>query len=339
MSGPGDLTVWWTPNAFNQQRSGTVTIAETSFQVTQCGLSTCNPSDFDGDGYPDLIWYHTSTGQIGISTMKNGVPAGFVPLDASSALSRASETDDLHEDRRLDSSSGIDASELVPSKTPDDRDWRPMVIADMNGDNSPDIVWRHTSSGVTGVWYMNGTATSSFALLDTVLDPSWQLVAAADFDNDNQTDLVWRQEATTGENMVWHMNGLVRRETVSLLPEPNPNWRITGAGDFDLDGKADLLWHNTSTGEVVVWYLDGTNYLDFSHLRPEADTGWTIAHVADFDLDGHLDLFWRNYATGANKIWYFNGAAYAGETAVHPVPDTSWGILGGARQSVPGDFH
>ena len=26
--------------------------------------------------------------------------------------------------------------------------------------------------------------------------------------------------------------------------------------DFNGDGKADLLWRNTSTGQLYVWYLD-----------------------------------------------------------------------------------
>jgi hypothetical protein len=33
---------------------------------------------------------------------------------------------------------------------------------------------------------------------------------------------------------------------------------LVGTGDFNGDGKADLLFQNTSTGTPVVWTMNGT---------------------------------------------------------------------------------
>jgi FG-GAP repeat len=32
-------------------------------------------------------------------------------------------------------------------------------------------------------------------------------------------------------------------------------WHIAGAGDFNRDGKADLVWENTTTGQRAIWFL------------------------------------------------------------------------------------
>ena len=35
-----------------------------------------------------------------------------------------------------------------------------------------------------------------------------------------------------------------------------PPWSIVGTCDFNLNGTADILWHNSSTGETQIWFMD-----------------------------------------------------------------------------------
>ena len=53
------------------------------------------------------------------------------------------------------------------------------------------------------------------------------------------------------------MDGLTATDTKVLIG-PNSDWRVTHVGDFDGDGKADILWRNTN-GAVTVWLMDGIN--------------------------------------------------------------------------------
>ena len=38
---------------------------------------------------------------------------------------------------------------------------------------------------------------------------------------------------------------------------PGPTWHVEGSGDFNGDGKSDILWQNDS-GAPAIWTMDGT---------------------------------------------------------------------------------
>ena len=46
------------------------------------------------------------------------------------------------------------------------------------------------------------------------------------------------------------------------------DWRIAGVGDFNADGKADIVWRHNS-GSVAIWLMNGTQVV----------TGPVIANV------------------------------------------------------------
>ena len=44
------------------------------------------------------------------------------------------------------------------------------------------------------------------------------------------------------------------------------DWTIQGVGDFNGDGKADILWRNTS-GLVHLWGMNGASVISASAVR------------------------------------------------------------------------
>jgi hypothetical protein len=43
----------------------------------------------------------------------------------------------------------------------------------------------------------------------------------------------------------------------SLVANVPTTWTPALVGDFDGNGKADVLWRNATTGDVSIWLMDG----------------------------------------------------------------------------------
>ena len=63
---------------------------------------------------------------------------------------------------------------------------------------------------------------------------------------------------------------------------PGPSWHIKGTGDFNGDGKSDILWQNDRR-HAAIWLMDGTN-ADVCRCRRPVQSG---AELAD---QGHRRL-------------------------------------------------
>jgi hypothetical protein len=217
------------------------------------------------------------------------------------------------------------------------------TAVDLNGDGKADVLWRNYQTGENVVWYMDGDKFiknnsapklgEDYDTLYKVNDPNWRLDGAADFNGDSKTDLLWRNYQT-GENVVWYLDGNkflsgtttnpTQTDAANLLNIQDTKWQIEGTGDFNGDGKSDIVWRNYQTGDTVMWFLNGTQFInnnaapqagtDFAFLQKVGDLNWHVEAVADFNQDGKSDLVWRNTQTGENVVWFMNGAKFA----IHP---------------------
>ena len=37
------------------------------------------------------------------------------------------------------------------------------------------------------------------------------------------------------------------------------SFKIAGSGDFNGDGKSDVLWRDTTSGNIAIWFMNGTS--------------------------------------------------------------------------------
>ena len=54
------------------------------------------------------------------------------------------------------------------------------------------------------------------------------------------------------------------------------NWKMAGVGDFNGDGKPDILWRHQVSGQIVLWFMDGANLRSGTFTTPATlpDTNW-----------------------------------------------------------------
>ena len=105
-------------------------------------------------------------------------------------------------------------------------------------------------------------------------------------------------------------------------------WSVIGTGDFNGDGKSDLLWRRSdNSGGVRIWQMDGANLVADLSL-PSVPATWKVVGVGDFDGDGKADLLWRRANdSGEARIWKLNGSSVVADMGLPNVP-SGWKIVG-----------
>jgi hypothetical protein len=225
--------------------------------------------DYNGDGYVDLLWRNSATGDAGVWLLD--------------ALFR-------------DTGSRIGLARVMTARL----DWAPTLFGDFDGDGTTDIVWRNDTTGETALWLIvdGDQAQGTIAMTDG----QWRATHIADTDGDGKSDLVWRN-TLTGETWMWLMNGLTFHAGGALMFDAS--WQVEHTGDFDGDGRADLVWRNTVTGATAIWLMDGLRMRAGSIVQTRAD--WKVVLVADLNGDDKDDLVWHNAGTGQSAVYLMDG--------------------------------
>lgn len=197
------------------------------------------------------------------------------------------------------------------------------------------ILWQNMQTGDTTTWYMNGVSwTGRWDYLQPNVPTAWQIVARGDFNHDGATDLLW-QNTSTGDVSVWYMNGTQWTGNWDYIARGvSLAWKIVGTGDFNRDGKLDLVWQNQSTGDVSVWYMNGVTWTgNWDYLGKGIATSWKIVSVVDLNQDGQSDLVWQNSQTGDVSYWLMNGVRQVDTGQIARTIPLAWKIVG------TGDFN
>src|SRR5256885_2077037 len=195
---------------------------------------------------------------------------------------------------------------------------------DFDGDCKSDVLWRNSATGEDYLWLMNGRTIATGGYLRPVGDPAWQIVGTGDFDGDGKADILCRN-AVTGQNYIYLMNGLTIASEGSVnVVDPTSGWQVQGIGDFDGDGRDDVLWRNLATGEDYIWLMNGWAIASGGLISTVADQDWQAKGTGDFDGDGKADILWRNTVTGEDYAYFMNGSAIASEGFLNTVADQYW---------------
>ena len=72
------------------------------------------------------------------------------------------------------------------------------------------------------------------------------------------------------------MNGTALTTVSPVATVGDTGFRVVGSGDYDGDGRADVLWHHATTGAVWVWLMDGAAIRSATWISTVGDVGYQV---------------------------------------------------------------
>ena len=243
------------------------------------------PGEFNGDALSDLVYRRSSDGLAEIQYLFNNstIGGGVIANDA------------------------FDAS------------WSLITSADANGDGISDLVYRRASDGLVEIELIGGDistgprAVGGGAIAGNPFDASFNIVASGDFNGDFHTDLVYRRPSD-GLVEIQFLNGnnAVGGGTIAGNPF-DASFNIVASGDFNGDGKSDLVWRRPTDGLVEIQLLNGNAAIGGGTIAGNPfGVDFNVVAVGDFNADGNSDLVWQRPSDGLVEIQFLKGVQAIG---------------------------
>ncbi len=260
-------------------------------------------------GTSDLVWHNPSTGQVSIWFM-NGLTKTGGLATATAPLT-----------------------------------WNFQGLGDLDGDGDSDILWKNSATNLFHVWLMNGqvVSTNSQVQNSTAVASNFQVLGIADFNGDRKADVLIRNN-NDATMIMWLMNGNTRVagqfiQVPGGQPWAAPGWDYMGTGDFNGDGRQDILWRNATSGSVAGWLMNGFSPIESAVVgnASPVTSEWAIGAVGDLNGDGRADIIWRNTITGVVNGWIMNNLYRTSGGGIGTIP-LAWSMRCSADLNGDGKF-
>jgi hypothetical protein len=125
--------------------------------------------------------------------------------------------------------------------------WSVAAAADTNGDGRGEFIWMDELERTLERRDPAATAAQTLGQLG----PGWRVIGAGHLDSSTAAQLLVRN-AATGATEDWKFD-TQGRAAVRRLPSSLALGAFAGSGDYDGDGREDLVWVDPGSGKITLW--------------------------------------------------------------------------------------
>ena len=357
----GDLGDWLPSirgDSYGDQYSGVLTaVSPTDLRednVIGWNRAPATINDFTGDGVSDVLFYNSTTGDIGYDQM-NGSLVGWKDIGLSSTAYSVVGVGDFNDDGTEDvlfrnsatgdtgfyamsnggEPSGTGATEgnnaagkligwvdIGASNTAYSVVGTGLFEVGNGQDNTSDILYRDNATGDIGFYnIVNGANTGWVDLGGS--STAYSVVGVGDFMGDATDDVLFRDNAT-GDTGFYNIVDSFNEGWVDIGASSTA-YSVVGVGDFLDNGTDDILFRDSATGDTGFYeIINGVN--TGWHDIGASSTAYSVVATGDYYGNGTSDILFRNNSTGdtgfyaisngVNTGWHDIGAS---STAYHVV--------------------
>lgn len=201
------------------------------------------------------------------------------------------------------------------------REGQPARLGDYNGDTLADLLCHQAVIGGKSIDYANSSGQyngQDYLNLSNWCGHDTGKVFTGKFNNDSSTDLLCH-DVTSGAKWVDYASS---GQFAGTEWSTNANWcsHDTGelhVGDFNNDGRDDLICHDTANGSLWVDYASSSGQFggtDWSKTGAWCSQPTRRFHIGNFDGVNGDDLLCHDVSTGTKWLDYSNSSGQFGGT-------------------------
>ncbi|MBU0512698.1 MAG: VCBS repeat-containing protein [Chloroflexi bacterium] len=270
-------------------------------------------------------------------SIRHGITVGDFDGDSADEIALLRNSDGNTYLFRFDNNNNLieEASNWHPGWT---SKWIGSCAADLAGTGQDALIGLRDYDDGVFAWQ---SKNDNLSLLASNTDPGpnsgWIKVVGGDFDGDGKDEIIAVRDYDDGFYM-YRYDGTSRLKSVAKNTDPGPNskWIDMVSGDFDGDGKDEIIAVRDYDDGFYMYRYDGTSKLKSvaKNTDPGPNSAWIVLGVGDIDGDGKDEVVGiRDYDDGF-FVYKYDGSQKLNLTLSNtaPGPNSAW------RDITIGDF-